>query len=202
MSQVGDVVRLIDNQIIGQQTMMNVYFYKLISALVSGSDQALSQGFEDTVLPLVSAIQSSTLTHVSLDTLNITNNFDISSEPTGVVGLVTASQLATSQLAYTIKLNRPNANIRNGFKRIAGVPESGINANSVEPATLSALQGIANQMAQNIEVESMGEIIATWQPVLVGRNATGGYDLARVYAFTSATAQNRVTTQNTRKLFA
>lgn len=101
---------------------------------------------------------------------------------------------------YAIRLNRGTKITRNGYKRIAGVPEAVQDAGDLTPAAIAAVQNAADTLfGQEIDITLPDDREFSLVPLIVGRNATGKPDLTRVQNVQSVTVLGKTTTQNSRK---
>lgn len=197
---VGDIVQIIDKQVLATEDIMNVYFYEVTDIGTGMTLQDMTDGFEYLLINEMASQQSTDLTHTEVTGFNLTNGLDIASTVTGISGGAGGSGLATNLLAIGIKLNRSTALTRNGSKRIGGVTEADVTGNILAVGVQAFWQGVADRMA--IEYDVMPDGLATVGhaiPVIVGRTA-GALDLAKINPILSATLNTRLTTQVSRKV--
>jgi len=196
---VGDMLQLIDKQILDGQNLFNIYHYRVVSINDAATDLIdLYNQFVLNVLPTIIEVQSFDLTHVEIMVNNLTNGIDFYQDAISVDGLVTAS-VDDAFTAYGVRLNRTNGVTRSGQKRIGGVPESGVQNSLLLAPFLSSVQLMANAFC-DFQRAGVGPVYdAVWRPVIIGRTSTGAYDLTRWQPFDTATANPYVSSQVSRK---
>lgn len=128
----GDILRIEDVQLALGQTIRNVYFYEITetTGVVEAEDILLA--FSVDVLRDVCGIQSTSIEHTSLKVDNVTDELSF-----GEIALETLvgeqpGAIMPTYVAFSFKLLRSSKLTRNGFKRIAGVPEDQVGGNFVE----------------------------------------------------------------------
>lgn len=198
---IGDIYELIDIQILAGQQVLNVYHYKQLADPTIGTPIAALEGaFYTFIQSLAMPAQSTSLAHLGYRVTNLDNpdEFDVLvSTETGQV----AGDCLPPFCAWAFRLNRATRSVRNGQKRVGGVPEA-FQVNGVETAAAEALLvplGIA-----------MGAIITepvsggSFQPRILHKATEagpGGVPPATPradYAISSG-QYTRLSTQNTRK---
>lgn len=129
------------------QEMLNVYFYR---GSIAGGAIELLEAFLEDMVPLIAAVLSSTMTHVSMQAFNLitSTDFDTLSDSTPGVEIGDGHPEWVA-LGYT--LLRGDRNFRNGAKRYGRVPESTSVNNGIASgaqARVDALQaGLANPIS-------------------------------------------------------
>lgn len=121
MAAIGDVFQVIDEQLMFGQTMLNVYFYKVLSASVTDNNaESVANAFETTVIPDVAACQSTDIVHVAI---HVQNLFDVSDKFDAAISVPGTAVMDSAGAfeAYPFRLVGNNGAVRNGAKRIAGV---------------------------------------------------------------------------------
>lgn len=196
-----DIITITDVQDIDGEEVLNIYGYQITDVITPFSSEDILNSFLNLVVTDMLDLQANSLTHVELRVFNLTDGLTLGSLPVGLSGAETGTLIATNQLAYALKLNRSTAITRNGSKRIAGIPESSVQGNNLTSTALAELEDLADRMGSELDIldglTELGHAI----PVIIGRTATGEYDLTRINPISSVTALNRVTTQNSRKPF-
>lgn len=201
---VGDILMISDVQTYLEQQMLNVYFYRVLSADVDADLENVAQAFELQVATEVAVVQHEGVSHPWIIVRNLTDGISIWEEPTTIIGTNAGGSAEPSFTALGFRLNRSTAATRHGSKRIGGVPDSVIVGNGVASGTVTTLNDIATAMASNISIDAGAGVDFEAEPVIVGRvpigqpNA-GQLDLTTINPVASAQFV-RPTTQNTRKL--
>lgn len=197
----GDLYELTDIQTLEGQQVLNVYHYKQVSEPTSGTSiLALGDAFYTFVqLPMFS-VQTEFLQHVGLRIINLDNPDEFALVTEGETGTVPGETLPPF-CSWAFRYNRSSRLVRNGQKRIGGVPE-GFNDNGVATGTALTLLPLL--------AIGMGALItdtvttASFTPRIVHKATDagpGGDPPATVradYAVASV-EYTRISTQNTRK---
>lgn len=199
-----DVYELVDVQDMAGQEVLNVYFYENNNALNGGATAAdLANAFVEQVLPSIIAIQSDNVTHTEIRVRNLfapADNHVLAVSEEGVNG--TDTMPTFNAIGYRLVQN--NGAIRNGAKRIAGVPEE-VSTDGVLTGTtyLEALDTLGEAMASTLSIL----LADVFMPVVVGRVLDGGqYRLpesaeeAVLGAIVEAVFNVLVTSQTSRKI--
>lgn len=162
-----DLYRLIDRQTLQSQQVLNVYYYKQISA--AGSSELLIAAFIEDVLPAIRAIQVDDLTHVRIDCENLTGVVDYVEETltSNNTGADNTEPMPTF-VAWGFRLNRASRLSRHGYKRIAGPGEANVTSGVPAAGFLGTLNAAAAAIGADI-----GELSgpSTYRPYIV--RATG-----------------------------
>lgn len=146
----GDNFFIRDKQVMQDQDMMNVYYFRQ----ENGSDgaQALAEAFEQVILPNIVAIQHSSVTHTEIEVINVFDEEDFYSLAltSGNVGERTGEVLPRFN-AWGFTILRATRLVRNGSKRIAGIAEGDILNGVPAGGFLSTLNGYADALAATLE---------------------------------------------------
>lgn len=194
---LGDLLQLVDNQSYLGQQVLNVYYYRVvaITGLTSNYLEVLNNHWEEGVLSKILKVQVDDLKHVSREWRNMSNNTDLYTNTTVVEGDVTASaaMLTPSFVSLGFLLRRESLATRNGYKRIAGLPDDAIDGNAWT-GTNSDIVAIENALAADLS-EGLTTLV---EPVIVKRPIVapvGSY----VYSSIGAAEFRGIGTQNSRK---
>lgn len=195
------IIELVDNQEFFGQEVINRYWYYLNSTSTVDV-AALAATFITNVVDAMRVIQSDQLNHLTVDVINHTDLASFGSFVTGTAGIRTPTEIMPPFVAVGIRLLRTTRDMRNGFKRIAGMTEDIQNEGLF---TAGFLTTVATQ-ATGISA-TLTESIRNYQPVIIRNRPTNHDPLIDPldtatwrYTFVSGTAvKNAVTTQNSRK---
>lgn len=177
----------------------NVQFYRcsVVSDVISLTEAAGYIG--DLAGPLYAAITPADVIGESVIVEDVTLGLEFGTAPWSWTGL-DAGESCPPYVAYGIRLNRGNKTTRNGYKRIAGVPESAQDAGDLNQVTITALETLANDLfVGDVEITLPDDRTFTFVPIIVGRNVAGQLDLTRTQNVQSATVKTKTTSQVTRK---
>jgi len=166
-----DVYELIDVQDFFGQEVLNVYFYENNNVLNGGATaEDLANCFIDQVLPEILDVQSDNVTHTEIRVRNLFTPSDAHVAAISEAG-ENGTDTNSSFVAIGFKLVQPNGALRNGAKRIAGIPE-GIMADGVvtDATYITALDQVGAAMADTLSI-SLADV---FMPVVVGRILDGG----------------------------
>lgn len=186
----------------GQQ-ILNVQYYEVLSIVgavttLSGFALPFGEKFVDAFTPH----QTTALSYVRTELYEVNGvEMDVYAFSPGVTGAVTGEYLPTFN-CYAIRQNRSTRITRNGQKRIAGVPESAQANGVVGTSTINALATASNnlwveEVLYDDDIQSGRQLIV--QGIIWGGNDPA-YPLGRYQGINSITVNNRVTSQNTRKI--
>jgi hypothetical protein len=124
MASGGDLIELVHEQTYLGQNINNVYYF---TAVASTTLTTLTSWFEANVVPKVKLVQTDLVNHINLRTRNVFVPAETYEEPlTGVGSKASGTVELPAFMAYTIRLDHENGNVRPGFKRYVGVEELGI----------------------------------------------------------------------------
>lgn len=170
----GDIIRITDVQQVTGYTdpILNVFYYRVFTLTASVElpvyAQELAEAFYLSVLQHIVPIQSSSLSHVRLDFMNMSFQQEIASHAWDIpyVGL-DGGPFAPANVSYSFRLVRYNRLTRNGRKSISGVPVDAITSGrTLTPVYVGAVSACATALGSSIAVE--GETTdATLTPIIV-----------------------------------
>lgn len=192
---VGDVLRLTSCQNIFGELACNVFFY-VVAAWTGNLDyEDILDEFNTTVSGAQAAMQTSDVVYDNLLVENVTNGIDFASLSTGLPTGAKSPPTLPSYVAAGFRLDRATAVTRNGFKRIAGIRESGVVENEFTDATDPTAIAYAGVLDSPLILDVNDELT----PVIVGRLPGGGLDLTKLNNIQGVTIKDLITTQNSRK---
>jgi hypothetical protein len=172
----GDIYELTDEYTLEGQTCYNVYFFRQNNLAVPTDASVLLDSFEGTILPAVVALQSDDALHTALRARNLFNEGDNAERAISVEGEGGTADDFPTFVSLGISLGQDNGAVKNGAKRIAGVPEGA----AVDGVINDALY-IAAVLALQTALETFLPVglAPVWAPVIVKRIAEigGGYRL-------------------------
>lgn len=130
-------------------SVMNIYHVVRESGSIDAAD--INQAFLDWVLPQVVDVQVSALSHVSLETTNLGDPTDfafwnLSGTPGGVAG-----EASPTFAASRIQFLRERTDMRHGWKRFPGLPETLVQANTAVASLIATLQNIGDAITTGWE---------------------------------------------------
>ena len=165
MASIGDVVQLRVQQNFLGVDWENVYYYRVQSVGSGGAGYALAGVWHSTCAPLMLAFQSELNTIQRYEFVNLADPEDFGTRvftptPQGDV----SGEAQASFYAITIKLFRDSRIVRNGYKRIGGIPESQVNGNSVAAGSVATVDAFAESLDNNLSDSGW-----VFQPVIYGR---------------------------------
>lgn len=197
VAALGDLLQITDFQTYLSQQVLNVYYYRVtsITGLDGGYLEAIGDWFKDNVLAAVVNVQVDGLLHVTRDIRNLSNGVDLytDSEVIPGAGDVSATSFSPSYVSLGFLLRRESLTTRNGYKRIAGVPEQNITGNQWDGPTdvLSDIE-IALAMDVVIGLATIAEPVIVKRPIDV---PVGEYE----YSSVGSASFRGLGTQNSRK---
>jgi len=173
---VGDVYEVVDVQTLQDQEIQNVYFYRQVNAFVplAGSmAQAIADEFVETLVPVIASVQAPDLIHTEVRVRNLFNGVDAATAVAGVIGgWVSGSDFLPSFAAWGLRMTTANASVRDGAKRIAGIPEIAQTDGVPIPEAIDGLNLVADALAEPITGGLIIEDDILF-PVIVKRVRTG-----------------------------
>lgn len=196
---------------IGEATR-NVWFYDT-STLVASFDEsiALELAFEQQVFPAIKAITSTTQVYLAIKVYELFQRQFFKEQffvPAQVGGR--AGDLNPPFVAWGFRHIRQRGDMKNGYKRFAGVAETDVVGGAATAAAIVLLNALATAMNAVLTYtvagnpESASGVIVKRVPVVVNGQIVSYRLPASIaeYVFYSATAWQYqwVTTQNTRKV--
>lgn len=196
---LGDLLRIVDNQVYLEESLMNVYYYRVTSLTGFTDDgyESVLDWFEDNVLAAVYPLQASQLLHTTLVLTNMTNGIDFLERVLNTNGeaVFASSALLPSYVSVGFRLVRESLVTRNGYKRYAGIGDAVIDGNQVVlPTTI--YEPIQDALAADIVVglATLAEPVIVKHPVASPPVASYQYS-----SIGAAVVSQTPGTQNTRK---
>ena len=168
----------------------NVFYYERTAGTAGAA--ALSTAFRSTVCPAIRALISTSVTQQQLDVANLSDPTDFNTATIGIAG-TRGGEYLPPYCCWTYRFNRSRRDMRNGWKRFAGISE-GDQGNGIISAPMV---GIANTLASSMNANQTDGAGTTWRPVLYAK-AIPSRPVA-FYAPIASVAYIRISTQNTRK---
>lgn len=196
----GDVVQIKDVQAITGRQVLNVFFYviEVLTAGIELLDVLIS--FRDLIVDDMRLIQGDHIEHTELIGENLTNGIDIETLILGLNGQdVTGGPPLPDYVAGSYRLNVGDKTTRPGGKRIAGIGESRVISNTYNPVTPGNDTFVAG-LSFAEAVVGVPDGAGIMVPIVVGRDALGALDLTRTSVILSATTQNNIKTQVSRRV--
>lgn len=190
---LGDIYELThDQRLLGQQ-VINRYHFE--NTDIAGDAEDLAEAFNLDVLPFVQAAQHQDVTYVRLVIVNYDDPTDfVEFDLTGQGGGRTTSPVMPSHICGQLVLRRSSREIRNGFKRYAGVTEADVTANSLTQAYQDLLSDIATALINPID-----NIAGAIFRLRLYGGVTQNRAAPIVVPIASISVDATVTTQNSRK---
>lgn len=186
----------LQHQYLGEQ-MLNTFWYR---HTLDANDEAdnLADGFDTDILPLIALIQSSSVTYSNIRVTPIFGTgVEINLPPTTANGALVGTDMAT-YMAVSIRLNRSTNELRNGWKRFAGLLEENTGATSFAGGYNSSVNTLATALADQITT-----VGAIFNPYIVRRPFSTKQQSPNWEGIlvASAIGLNRPTSQTSRKTF-
>lgn len=194
-----DVVEFKLFQLYLSQEVLNVFQYGARLFPAGLSIASLGVDLMNHLTSAMKLTQNSSLTYVRYSIANLTNNQDYYEDTLSQAGSrsVSGDNAAPSFVAASYIYTRSTKLTRNGFKRVSGLLDSDMDGNNATTAYRTLANTLANALAADVIVTSGGGS-AYLQPVIVGRDGLGRYDLNRVVDV-SGVKFVRITTQASRR---
>ena len=169
----GDVYQVVHVQSYRGQQILNVYFYRQAAPILVGDiAQQMADTFESEVVPAVAAVQTDDLDHIELRVTNLFNPAEEATSPLAGTGAITGTDTQASFDAVGFRLNQDNGALRNGSKRIGGIPSDADTDGVIDtPTYVTALIALGTAMALGLDA---GIVSNAFIPVIVGRILDGG----------------------------
>lgn len=194
---IGNRYELLDAQRYIGQDVLNVYYYKQIGGL-GGDAETLVGLFQSFILPAILTIQNDQLTHISLACRNLDDPMDF------FVQVFLVPQAGTwldpggpPFIAASFMYHRAQLNVRNGWKRFAGVPNDQIDGGTPSASYATACAGIVDDLFAN-PVDGAQNV---WTPLIMRKTYDPLTGITTYTDFPVASVSFRgISTQNTRKI--
>lgn len=183
-------------QYLGKE-VLNTFWYRENAGLNTKAD-LLGGLFNAQIQPLIAAVQNTGVSHTNIRVTPIFGaGIEFNVAPTAPAGTIPGDQMP-SFLAASIRLNRSDRTLRNGWKRFAGLLEQEVGAQSFSGGFVTLLTTLGTAIAADLagggdlfhpqivrKPFSTKALSANWESIDVG-----GFTVA-----------NRPTTQTSRKTF-
>lgn len=176
--------------VLGQETI-NRYFYACADA--SPSLGALMDLLDTNVLSPQLTIMSSAAGFQQIDALMVKGGNTFASKVLNEVGLNSGDCLPPF-VSFDFTLIRGGGGERNGYKRIAGVPESEQINGTITPGAAPSAVAAADAMAADLTGGGH-----TWTPVIKRTRIARIHQVTPKYYTISGVAYSKIGTQNSRK---
>lgn len=131
--QSGRLFEIVLNGLYLGQAIVNVFYYRQLDSGAESTLEEIAIEFEDVILLAIKTIQVVSMAYTLMQVREVGGQTEHVRDMTPEVGQHTGAPLA-SFYALNFKLNRTFTDIRNGSKRIAGIPEEGVDGNSLTGA--------------------------------------------------------------------
>lgn len=191
---VDDKYLLKDKQTFRAQQVINTYYF--VQTAGAGTADALVAAFKADMLPELIAVQSTFLTHESIEVINLDDPTDFYEEALSASNVGTVSgEMAPVFVAWGYRLLRASRLSRNGYKRIAGVGEADLGDGDAASAALTRLNALATVMGGTITDTVTS---STWKPVIMSRSGVAP-NIVYTPNDVSGAEYISVTSQNSRK---
>lgn len=152
-----------------QNRVLNTYFYRQQSPEGDAAD--VIAAFQDSILPELLGIQTNNVRTTRFECFNLFNvtdfsNFAYAPSATDNTGLY-VDQALPAHDAVTYRLVRTTREIRNGYKRFAGIPETANTSGNITDATyITALEALRIVLSEDIQASP---VVGTYSLVVVKR---------------------------------
>ncbi len=198
MAQTGDILRVVLNQDIRGQLIQNVLHYAF-AANDAYSETLIAERLWDILPNALISIQHSELSHTSIDVYNLTDGVSVGSFA-GVpkIGLVSAGECLPPFVCWKYVFRRNRTVERNGYLRLAGVPEVAQSIGVVVAAYADEADNIATVLGSVqafAGIEGLSLTPGTWSTIYGGQVRVPPVFWSRVGRVFFA----NTTSQNTRK---
>ncbi len=198
MALLGDVFQILFEEILLEQVVRNVFGYVVSLADPAASVEDIADRMIIEIGDVFLAIQNVDTSAVQITVKNLDNPDEfIEKAWSGTGGGIGGGATMPSYVAFGFKLLRGDTDTRNGSKRFAGVGEDAVTDNDWNAFTSPGALTLEDALAATVFITpSLMEMI----PVIIGRDPiTGQPDTGRIAPILEAQAQEKITTQNSRK---
>lgn len=160
---LSDCYMLRDVQRYEGEEILNVYFFQ--DLLLASIAQNVVEAFETGFLPKVTGIQTSNVTHVLLDAVNLADPSNFYEKVISAAGTTTSDPLpAFNAVNYSLRIN--SRALRPGSKRYCGIAEEYTTKNLITNSGYIAL--LETLRGQQSDILLSG-VLETFQPIVVKR---------------------------------
>lgn len=199
MAWVVDDVMLVEvKQTYLEQTIVNTLFYKIIDIVGTAITNALLDLLAEALVDFLTPAQNDDVDHIEQIMTNLTDDISQHIATYQSQGDIASSEPVASFLAVGMKKAVSSRLTRPGSIRIAGQNEAHLIGNSLTGPYITICEGVGVDLAGTVIINDQAGTVATFNPVIVGRDEVGAFDLLRVNDISSV-ALPRLTTQNSRK---
>lgn len=181
-----------------EQSLTNTLFYKVIEITAGLITEAVLDALAKFIVDSLTQIQQNVLTHIEQVFDNLTDGVSQYVSTYFKVGDGSDPDILASFMAIGMKKAVATRVTRPGSIRIAGIGETAASGNSLTGAAATLAVEIGVDLASLTIIDDLGGNIAVFQPIVVGRNVDGSFNLAAINDITSM-AFPTLTTQNSRK---
>lgn len=195
---VDDVMLIEVKQNYLEQGLVNTLFYRIVDIVGTAITNALLDLLASALVDFIRPAQNNDLEHVEQIITNLTDGLSQHIATVSRVGEITANEPAASFLAVGMKKAVSSRITRPGSIRIAGLIESQFTGNTLGPLYVDIAEAVGETLRDTVIINDQAGTVATFNPVIVGRNTDGSFDITRINDISSI-ALPRLTTQNSRK---
>lgn len=168
---LNDIYQLKVNQELQGQSILNVYYYREITAGAGNAEDVITE-FLDIVLDAQIGMQAPQLTVLSIEGINGMNNFDYHIETLSLVGTYGAGQTLPAHIGVAFRSISRGPGTRYSYKRIAGARTAFLGGNNNGRFDTAFLESYGNPMGVALGTVLEGAD-GSYQPVQI----TGGFTL-------------------------
>lgn len=199
MAVVGDLYQIKDFQILDgniSNPILNVYFYKVVTADAGINASAVGNKFIDTLLAKVITVQASDILHTTVEVTNVNSLVDfatLSVDPGDGTGLRGVDYLPATN-CWSFIYRRASLASRNGWKRIAGIDPVDQSDGAATGSIIGLLDTLGDFMDDGMVIGAgqLDPVIARRTPVVGGGVIYSAFPVFEC-------SYVRIGTQNTRK---
>lgn len=211
MAVLGDVAKLtVTGSSLGQVNQ-NVFFYRITDVPTAGWAEGLATEFISEVLLEIRKVQSANFVWNAIQVVNIFDAADLYEEGLNLVGTGSnvAAEMMPSYCAFGFRLQRGNAQVRNGRKMIGGMAEEA----QVNGGITTGFRVNADLAAAAMAQELVAGAVDYFSPIIVGRveyttdEGKQAYrlpvtqaEMAANWAYVISAQYRSITTMNSRKV--
>lgn len=140
---VGDVYQLKLNSAYLGQALLNVWWYRAITAGSGNGAAALLDGFDPTIPNRIAAITVDTMLFGQIEVVNYADPLEFATAECSVAGgeLEGDANENVSWETISVRSFRTAPGQRYSYKRFSGLPKDGINGNTIESSYASIVNG-------------------------------------------------------------
>jgi len=165
---LNDMYNILHKHTIAGTTLLNVYQVERANAGETAG--AISDAFQNSILPTLRLWQHTSIVNNELVILNLGDALDFGSFPLSSAAGLKAGSVASDFNAGSVKFNRLRSDMKNGFKRFAGVTEGEIAVNDLTAPAVILLDNIGTVMVANWLASADSHIVCNF--VIIKRVCT------------------------------